>query len=194
MSIKGRGLARTLAPSDKAMVYEMLVDGKGLLEIAEHLNCTVPMLKKRCNDEIIMAKAEIIARGGYVKPSQTFEITPDQRFQIRKMAGLGLTYEQISVIMGMSRSHLVDYCQDDLNIGKAEAVNEVAGVLYDMATDKAHPTETKFYLKAQAGWREATSIEFPDGQGNLQPPGGAVHVSISAENMQTMIALLNEKV
>jgi len=71
----------------------------------------------------------------------------------------------------------------------------VAKTLYDMAVDKQHPIQTQFYLKSKCGWKETTSIEFPDEEGKPQTIGGnGVTMNISAENIQAIIEVLNEKV
>lgn len=196
MGIKGRGYRTIITPEDRRFVYDELVKGRGILQIAEELNFSAHMLKRRCNDEIVLAKAKIIESGGYELPSRTTEITPDQRFQIRKLAGYGLNYDQISIIVGMSRSTLVERCKDDLDLGRAEAHHAVAKNLYEMAADpgKRFPAETKFYLKAREGWREATQIEFPDGDGNLQKIGGDLNINLSADKMQNLIAILDQLV
>jgi hypothetical protein len=120
-------------------------------------------------------------------------LTPGEHRVIQDLAGYGLKNEQIAQLMGMGKMTLIAHFQEDLDVGRVRAHEQVTKTLFAMATDGEHPNETKFYLKAQCGWKEATQIEFPDEDGKPQSITGN-SVNISAEKMQAIVIALNEKV
>jgi hypothetical protein len=187
-------------PEVRQKVFELACEGKSKEDIAVLIGCNSGSLGMRCRQELkkghLMAKANGIQLD--YKPSTGSRNEPptdSQRYQVQAMAAIGLRNEQIATIMNVSLGCLQTVYPDDLCIGRAKGVHKVAGVLYDMATDYEHPNETKFYLKSQAGWKEGTEITFPDEDGKPQKIAGAgVQVNLTAEKMQTIIALLNEEV
>lgn len=85
--------------------------------------------------------------------------TLKERAQVKTMAGLGLTHEGISAVLGITPPTLRKYFRDELNVGQHEANAQVAASLYKQAT---HPTKpntiaTIFWLKCRAGWRDHDS-------------------------------------
>ena len=183
-------------PEVKQRVYDLACEGKSKEDIAVLIGVTKSLLWHRCKQELKKGALIAQANGIEVKWRRTEDSPPTDadRYQVQSMAGLGLKNDQIAIIMNMSLSHLQTIYQEDLYIGRAKGVAQVAGVLFEMATDKEHPNETKFYLKTQAGWREATQIEFPDKDGNPQDISTKPMIEMSAEKMQVIVALLNEKV
>lgn len=183
-------------PEVRQKVYELACEGKSKEDIAALIGVTTSLLWTRCRSEI--KKGAFIAKANNIKVDirETDGLLPTdaQRFQVQCMAAIGLKNDQIAVIMNLSLSTIQTQFQEDIYLGRAQGINKVANVLYEMATDKEHPNETKFFLKTQAGWREATQIEFPDKDGNPQDISSKATLNLSAEKMQTIIAILNEKV
>lgn len=89
---------------------------------------------------------------------QAWEPNEDERRRIRLYAGLGMTQEQIAVLIGKSVDTLGRRCREDLDVGLAEAIAKVAGSLVQKALG-GDTTCAIFYLKTQAGWKETNVTE-----------------------------------
>lgn len=185
------------------IIVQRASEGKLPFEIAKEIGISKPILSARGRkylNEGYKLREELLLpiSGALISATKAVAIdivSAEQRDQIQKLAGLGLTVTDIAHIVGMSRISLSNHCQEDMEKGRATARQKVTETLYGMATDGEHPAETRFYLKAQAGWKEATQIEFPDEEGKPQNiTGSQVNINLGAEKMQTLIALLNEKV
>jgi len=186
---------------DRLMVIDWASKGKSNFEISKELKVTKRMLQYRCRTELQIGHKKAIEDGvglpgvGRGKGPPSFVFTAEDRFQIQELSGLGLSNREIADVLGFAKMTMIAYCQDDLDIGRAKAIQSVARTLYEMATDGDHPNETKFYLKAKAGWREATQVEFPDEQGKPQSitsPG--VNLNLTADKIQALVTILNEQV
>jgi hypothetical protein len=181
-------------------VYKDAANGVPPIVISKELGCTKRMLYYRCGDELRAGYAEAKEKGLPLPRNaggnqSGFKITEEDRELVRDLAGYGLRNDQVANVMGMGKMTLIAHYQEDLEVGRARAINTVAKTLYAMATDGEHPNETKFYLKTQAGWKEATQIEFPDENGRPQPlTGPQTVINLSADKMQALIAILNESV
>jgi transposase-like protein len=187
------------SPEVRQKVIDLASEGKNIKDIAVIIGVTRALLGQRCRTELHLGEA--MAREAALSDRKNKLQTPigalseSDRFQIQYMAGLGLATHHIASIMNISMGTLYETYGDDIQKGKALAVQKVSEVLMDMATDYDHPNETKFYLKAQAGWKEATQVEFPDKDGNPQSiSGDTVNLNLSAEKMQNLITVLNEQV
>jgi hypothetical protein len=182
----------------RSKVYELACQGKELDDIAVLVGFTPKSINKSCKAELKKGRLIALANDIPVKKAimrDSVFLSDKERYQLRVMAGLGLQNDQIALLLNISLSTLQTDYQDELYIGRAQAHEKVSQVLYDMATDYEHPNETKFFLKTQAGWKETSAVEFPDENGRPQSLGGTnVNLNISGEKMQTIIALLNEKV
>ena len=98
------------------------------------------------------------------------DLTPEQVTQVEKMAGHGLTLDQIADCLGIGERTLRQRFTDSEEVsaaykrGRSVAINEVAQTVYQKAKagEGAFPF---FYLKTQAGWREVqrTEVSGPDG-------------------------------
>lgn len=91
-------------------------------------------------------------RGG----RRRYSPTPKERGQVKTLAGLGITHEGISAVLGITPPTLRKYFREELNVGQHEANAQVAASLYRQAT---HPTKPNtiasiFWLKCRAGWRD----------------------------------------
>lgn len=68
-----------------------------------------------------------------------FVPTPEMRERVRSLAGLGVTQENASWLMGMSRSTLIIHFSEDWAIGKATAFAAVAQTAYQRAVGVKKP-------------------------------------------------------
>ncbi len=86
-------------------------------------------------------------------------ITPSVLETIEKLAGYGLTTEQIADYLGVSRPTFYRYQAKDPRInetierGKAKAATMITGRAYQMAADGKHESMTKFWLQTRLRWR-----------------------------------------
>lgn len=87
------------------------------------------------------------------------EITPEQRKQIKALAGYGMKDSQIANVLGITESTLQRKCKEDIKKGRDTARASVAKTAYQMAVSGKQPAMTMFYLKTQLGWRETGQNE-----------------------------------
>lgn len=92
--------------------------------------------------------------------------TDEDRKRIRLLAGLGLTQDQVALVMGKCTDTLAKHCREDLDAGRAETIAKVAGNLVKKAL-AGDTTSAIFYLKTQAGWRETNNLNV---QGQIGMP------------------------
>ena len=71
-------------------------------------------------------------------------LTPKDLEEIEMMAGLGLRYEDIARIKGMSEDTLSKYGKEELSRGKAKAKAAVMQTAYKLAISGKHPAMTMF--------------------------------------------------
>jgi hypothetical protein len=185
-----------ITPEQRRKVYELACEGKNAFDIGAIIDVPKRHVMHRCKKELLDGH-DVAIKNGIMNPPtglpSLFEYTNEVRFQIAHMAGLGLPVHQIAIILGVSENNLYAHAAEDIARGRAEGHKKVAGTLFEMATDAEHPSMTTFYLKSQCGWKEATQIEFPDENGKPQSITAPV-IAISAENVQMLIAELNDKV
>jgi hypothetical protein len=84
------------------------------------------------------------------------ELTEQELAEIETMAGLGLSFEEIASIKGLSDDTLKKHAKPFLKKGKAKAKAQIAQTAYRMASSGKIPSMTMFWLKTQANWREGT--------------------------------------
>lgn len=95
--------------------------------------------------------------------------TDEERSRVRLYAGVGLSQEQIALLIRKSSDLLQRECRIELDSGKAEVLAKVGGKLVQKALS-GDTASMIFYLKTQGGWREtnrtelAGSIEVKDGR------------------------------
>ncbi len=84
------------------------------------------------------------------------------RSQVKTLAAMGIEVPDIVKVIGLSAPTLRKHYKHELQTGKIEANAKVAGTLYKLATDATKPNVTAaiFWLKTQAGWREADQRPF----------------------------------
>lgn len=85
--------------------------------------------------------------------------------EVERLAGQGLTDQQIADSLGISRRTLANRKKDSAQIaqaikrGKAKGIETVTNALFHKITKERNTTAIIFYLKAQAGWKETQLIE-----------------------------------
>ena len=84
--------------------------------------------------------------------------TEDQKFLVTMMSSTGIPHERQAKAIGVNSKTLRKYFKKELQVGRNRAHAEIAGALYKRALDGNVPAQI-FYLKTQAGWREAQRLE-----------------------------------
>ena len=84
--------------------------------------------------------------------------TDDQKFLVTMMSSTGVPHERQAKAIGVNSKTLRKYFKEELQLGRNRAHAEIAGALYKRALDGNVPAQI-FYLKTQAGWREAQRLE-----------------------------------
>jgi len=91
-------------------------------------------------------------------------LTQDDINKIEIMAGLGLTLDEIALILNISPRTLDRRIADNENVaiayktGRAKAKMKVTGKLFEQI-EKGKIAAILFYLKTQCGWRETNKEE-----------------------------------
>ena len=101
--------------------------------------------------------------GSIVEPGKkdgrpVFIPTEDQKFLVTMMSSTGIPHERQAKAIGVNSKTLRKYFKKELQVGRNRAHAEIAGALYKRAIDGNVPAQI-FYLKTQAGWREAQRLE-----------------------------------
>ena len=82
-----------------------------------------------------------------------------------RMAGVGMTIEQMGAVWGRTGRTLTKRMKEDPQLkeaierGRAQAHMKVANVAYKMAISGQTPAMTMFWLKARARWKETRVTE-----------------------------------
>lgn len=85
--------------------------------------------------------------------------------QVERMAKIGMTVEQIAVVLGRGRRSMFKdlKAHPDLQAaydrGKQFGIDEISNTAYAMALSGKVPAMTIFWLKCQARWKEVTHVE-----------------------------------
>ena len=101
--------------------------------------------------------------GSIVEPGKkdgrpVFIPTEDQKFLVTMMSSTGVPHERQAKALGVNSKTLRKYFKEELQLGRNRAHAEIAGALYKRALD-GNVSAQIFYLKTQAGWREAQRLE-----------------------------------
>lgn len=88
------------------------------------------------------------------------EPSEKSRAQVKTLAAMGITPPDICKVLDLSHPTLRKHYKRELQTGQIEANAKVAGQLFKLATDSVKPNVTAmiFWLKTQAGWREADTL------------------------------------
>lgn len=87
------------------------------------------------------------------------EVTKDNVALVRRLAALGVTYEDIASRLRISSDTLVKYYKETLEDARIDANASVAGTLFTQAK-RGNMTAAIFWLKTRAGWKETQVNEF----------------------------------
>ena len=90
--------------------------------------------------------------------------TEDQKFLVAMMSSTGVPHERQAKALGVNSKTLRKYFKEELQVGRDRAHAEIGGALYKRALDGNVPAQI-FYLKTQAGWREAQRLELTGAEG-----------------------------
>src|SRR6185437_12189264 len=91
-----------------------------------------------------------------------FEPTDERRRQAETLAGLGLTQDQIALIIGCDPKTLRKHFDHELKVGDARATEKVAKSLFERATSgegRDAVTAAIFWMKARAKWSERHELQ-----------------------------------
>jgi hypothetical protein len=119
-----------------------------------------------------------------------YQPTADQRRQVQIMTSTGIARELQAKILKISPDTLRARFPEELEVGKATMLAEVAGNLFKIATGATAQAAVSamFIMKTQAGWRETSRHE------HSGPGGGPIeHVdltSFSDDDLATLDAIL----
>lgn len=80
-----------------------------------------------------------------------YQPTPDEGERVAKLAAYGMDHDTIANVIGISDETLRKYYRRELDTGKAQTIERVAGRLVDIAM-AGDVQAAKFYLAAQGNW------------------------------------------
>ena len=107
-------------------------------------------------------KQEISGWGG-ARPGagrKPFVATEEDRQQVEKLAGLGLSQDQISALIqdGIAKNVLLEHFPRELELGKAKAHAKIGGKLFQKAMD-GDTASLIWWTKTQMRWAETQKHE-----------------------------------
>lgn len=105
---------------------------------------------------------------------RSHEPTPESRNRVKLMAIAGITQDDMSKVIGISKPTLEAHYRDELDLALIEANMKVAANMYAMATGPRDQKNTVvagiWWTKARMGWKDTSRIE------NTGPNGGPIQV------------------
>ena len=96
--------------------------------------------------------------------SRRTEITEKEVMTIQRMAGLGMSIEQIGHCMGIAKATFNKRLANDkkflehVEVGRTETIRKVSETAYELAVSGKVPTMTMFWLKCRAGWNDQPAV------------------------------------
>lgn len=97
------------------------------------------------------------------------EFTKEDRQEIKRLAALCMSYEDIATLKRCDKNTLIKHCQEELDEGKAQANELVKSKFFTLINQKKpEPSAIYFYLKTQCLWRETNKLEI-DGKVQAGP-------------------------
>lgn len=100
-------------------------------------------------------------------PQREQKFTPAVREEIQRMAGIGMSLEEIAFVIESTPQEVDACCRLALRKGRAMGVAKVAGQLMKAALkcdeDPRFLPAAMFYLRAVGGWREKSEVEIKTG-------------------------------
>lgn len=111
-----------------------------------------------------------------------FSPTPEERQQVEKLAGLGLPFHHIAVLVrdGISEDTLREHFATEIVAGKAKANGKIADTLFNRAMN-GDTTAAIWWSKTQMQWSETHKLANPDGSPLL---AGIKVAFVSAKNAE----------
>jgi hypothetical protein len=94
----------------------------------------------------------------------SYKVTEEHRHQVMVGAAHGIRQDELCKIIGISPVTLRKYYPDELKFGKTMANAKVGGALFSKAME-GNVTAQIFWLKSQAGYREADRLELTGANG-----------------------------
>jgi len=88
-----------------------------------------------------------------------FVPTMQQRKIVESAVSVGMTTDQVAILIGCGESTIKKYFQEELSKGLIKANMNVAGALYKSAMG-GNVTAQIFWCKTRLQWRETSSVEF----------------------------------
>lgn len=88
-----------------------------------------------------------------------YKVTKESEATVRRLAALGVTYEDIASRLKISSDTLVKYYKEVLDDARIDANASIAGTLFSQAK-RGNMTAAIFWLKTRAGWKETQVNEF----------------------------------
>jgi hypothetical protein len=86
------------------------------------------------------------------------EPTDESRRLARTLSGVGVTQDNIAVMLGITKPTLHAHYRRELDLGMAEANAKVAGSLFKMV-EEGNVAAAIFWLKVRCGWSEKIQTE-----------------------------------
>jgi hypothetical protein len=93
------------------------------------------------------------------KGKAAFVPTDEQRHLVNMMSTSGVKQVDQAKALQINENTLRKYFRQELDHGKVVCTSHVVGALYKNATEKGNVSAQIFWLKSQAGWREADRLE-----------------------------------
>lgn len=87
-----------------------------------------------------------------------YEPTDTDRDIVKRLARIGTPQDVIAGVLGVSQQTISLRFQHEVEFAKAEAIEQVATSLFNMATVDKNVAAAIFWLKTQAQWREKIDV------------------------------------
>lgn len=160
---------RNFTRQEAHQIRRLADQGVGIGDIARLVRTTPQMLRRRFAD---------LFAPGVAPVDGVDDWTQEQRDLVEAMSGFGLSHDQISLVLRISRRQLEASFPEELERGAPAANARVASSLFQMATQDRNPTAAIFWLKSRAGWIEA---------GRERGAEGAEDPALAAEQASALV-------
>jgi DNA-binding CsgD family transcriptional regulator len=106
-----------------------------------------------------------------------YKVTDAGKKQVLKLAGLGLSQEEVATSMGISVETLVKYYKNEYEKGKSDSLVELVNVLREKAIKDKDFKSLNLLVKCKYGWKE-TEVKEHTGK-----DGGAIEFSDAKDRL-----------
>lgn len=117
--------------------------------------------------------------------------TDDERAMVTKLAGYGLTQEEICQLIindqtgePLHRDTFRKHFLQEFNSGKTVAKMKVAKSAFQQAISGSVPAMTMFWLKTQCRWKETSEVEHTSPDGSMTPAPAIDASKLSTEALK----------